>query len=186
MALVQLKGWHGTSTYRAMQIVRGGNRFVFGLGRVGKAAYLWLDGKHSKYLGITWFRQIRDEGRLDPLDTTKHCSVLEVDIEADALEILNTDDDELLEAVQLLGESQGVNVNRTKELSDLWDLFLRSLQKKQGVTYKVLRARVSAPKNSDKYPFPVLRLPKCLAIRDNTVIKAVQSHSVSESEVSSA
>jgi hypothetical protein len=170
-----LKGTHGTTETRAFSIKKNG--FKISLGRVGNGVYFWCDGPYAEKLAEAWWEFCSDSGDYNS-DPEKDCAILITSLNISENEYLDLEQKEIKSQLATLAVTK---LRRPREHADIHavrTLFIRQLETKLRVTFKVIETSVSPPpkRYCEFYPIELLGAPHCYLALDNSciVIEAIR------------
>ena len=161
-----LEGSHGTSSHRADQIKKEG--FRVSTGRGGTGVYFWRKSAYYRELAIAWFKQEELEGRFSR-EPKSACAVIYVEMVVSPDQYLDLEDPDIKDKIDALSKQKNMNVNNSREIASLYDLFVGELEKELGAAIVVTIIRVAPPKNFVEYPIRMLGAPLCFITRDPSV-----------------
>lgn len=144
MAMLSLTGVHGTSVSNANQIKIQG--FKASSGRRGKGVYFWAyksSIEHAKRLGFSWCSRSNN---------ASDCAVLVCSFGCDESIYIDLESLEHKEGFKAVSEAMISNMptkNRDKQafMNQLYDYYVRRLEKMLSVSYAVCHVQVSPPKS---------------------------------------
>ena len=164
LAAIVKKGSHGTSETRAATICTGG--FIVGSGRAGTGVYFWAESPYWTELAAGWYRFALSRRQYDK-EARRAGVIIFVEITVDETEVFYCENAVVASLIASLFRRMGLNREASDEdMARLWDGFIKEMERKQGVTYKVLEKRLAPPpREFCDYPIQRLDAPFAYMVR---------------------
>jgi len=162
-----IEGSHGTSISRASNIRKNGWKMQPGM--AGTGIYFWAKSIYYIELAQAWYRQAKAEERYRDDDNIACCIIL-VHIKCKEDEMLDIETEGVRLNILKLAIEKKVNVKSHKAIAPVFDLYVKRLEEKAGIKYKVLSIKVPTPRKDYfevDYPYNILGSPLCMVVRDN-------------------
>lgn len=161
-------GIHGTCQSIAQKIQS--SNFKISTGRGGSGVYFWRKGRFSSRLSFGWYQQLKDRGKFSGEQDDSYAGI-EVELIVNAGEYLDLEDPEVKEELASLIELKGIDSKSDKRMiANLYDAFVKMVEKNAGVSMKLLTLRVAPPQNFPEYPISALGAPISYIARDSSII----------------
>jgi hypothetical protein len=165
--MLQLEGIHGTTVSRTKKIGKTG--FLSAKGRAGSGIYFWRVGTYSRDLAVGWWRFQSEKGCYGG-DNDTRCAMICVLLLVEDNEYLDLENPELKEQLAELTRQKKPQ-SGTASRAALYDLFIRMLEQKLKLKFRVIGVRVTPPPSRHcSYPEAILGWPFCFMVRDGACI----------------
>lgn len=167
--MITYKGSHGTSKNNVHNIWKKG--FIHKRGRGGTGVYFWLESRYYIKLAIGWFRFSKSKGWFS--ENNPKCAVIIAEMKAEEREILDFQDDVLKDKIINLAEQKGIDLKNKRNLSGLYDLFIKESEKELKTVFKIILLKAAPPPEDccPDYPIMIMGAPLCCSVRDNSCIE---------------
>ncbi len=164
-----MKGTHGTTAARVGNIKAEG--FKPDKGRRGTGIYFWAESSYSRDLAIGWWLY---RNNIDGYqgDNDKRCAIIYGKMEINDNEFLNLENYDMKQAIATRVYQKNKKLNKY-EIAAIYDAFIKKLEEKTGIFFKILMACVDPPAPrfmEQPYPTDVLGNPMCLIVRNSKCI----------------
>lgn len=175
-----MKGTHGTSRSRAMQIQRTGFKASI-QGRRGSGAYFWayINDSMQEYvrdLATHWWLFCQSKGDYSK-DENDQCSVLFVSLDIPENQMISFENHDIRERLIKYGQNITQRLQGTEEekTSKIYDMFVDDFEKKTGIDIKAICVKIQQPKKFNNkrlgyLPLDVTGHPLCYVVKDTTCI----------------
>ncbi len=168
-------GIHGTCQSIAHKIQS--SNFKVSTGRGGSGVYFWRKGKFSGLLSFGWYQQLKDSGKFSGEPDDSYAGI-EVELIVNDGEYLDLEDPDIKEELASLVVSKGIDSKADRrKIANLYDAFVKTVEKNAGVSMKLLILRVAPPQNCPEYPIVALGAPISYIARDSTIINIINVES---------
>ncbi|KAB1443576.1 hypothetical protein [Pseudodesulfovibrio senegalensis] len=167
--MMTLEGTHGTTVTRYRQIAETGFQMPDRPGRGGTGVYFWKSSLHSNELAQGWYNQCYSEGRYRR-DENQNGVIIFASMTLDETEFFNLEDDDTKVKVYKLAQAKGVNTGG--RLAALYDFFIKTVEEKANVAFKVIGKAINPPKPEflPTYNTMILGFPYCYIVKDIDLI----------------
>jgi len=165
--MIAIEGSHGTSVTRAQRVHASG--FHLGRGMRGTGVYFWT-GPYYVELAIGWYNYQRSLNRYNA-DGEPGCAIIIAAISVGDMEVLDLEAEELRDEIALTIKEQGLNTQNKREITELYDLFIKKIEQRLNITFKVVKVKVGIPTGFfPDYPMNMIGAPLCCVVRDTTCV----------------
>ncbi|TGL23147.1 hypothetical protein EHQ46_05785 [Leptospira yanagawae] len=168
-------GIHGTCQSIAHRIQS--SNFNISTGRGGSGVYFWRKGNFSSLLSFGWYQQSKYNGKFSGESDDSYAGI-EVELTINKGEYLDLEDPDIKEELASLVVTKGIDSKADKrKIANLYDAFVKMVEKNAGVSMKLLILRVAPPQNCPEYPIAALGAPISYIARDSSIIKIINVES---------
>lgn len=177
-----MKGTHGTCRSRSEAILMSG--FKTSPGLRGSGTYFWAykadeQEEYCKKLAKAWWSYSNNRGSY-ATEPDKTCSVVFARFDVQPEDVLDLENLEIRERfiayykvthARLMGVEKATNEN-DRQLSNIYDMFIRGLERLTDKKYPLVHVKVQRPKKiEDVLPLDVTGQPSCLVAKETACIK---------------
>jgi hypothetical protein len=163
-----LYGTHGTTLTRTESIIK--ENFKTGSGRAGTGIYFWRKNEYSEILAEGWYKYSLNTNSYSS-DNKKEFVCISVNINVQEDNFLDLEDVEIRDRLtRITFEKKMSNKASKKEITALYDIFIKDFEKELNLKFYVWLIRVSPPSEAYKYPYKILGYPYCYVVNNNSLI----------------
>jgi len=168
--MLSLSGTHGTSATRAFKIKSSGFKTNHGL--MGFGVYFWCDSPYSDKLAEAWWNFYFSNSRYEG-DDNKNCAVLYVEINVEEVVFLDLEQRDIKLKLASTALKRNIRFDDKRASTTLIVQFIRRLERKLNIKYKVIEKSVPTPPKEycRFYPISIIGSPHCYLVTDKGCIQ---------------
>jgi hypothetical protein len=169
------EGIHATTVARLESIRSTG--FVTGplAARRGPGVYFWQKNPYWEKIGRSWHKSAKNKFKAYVGDPDQRCGIIHALLVSPRSRYFDFEADEFKKALFRLAYAKRLTKRIEQEdISDLWTIFIESIEKKSGTSIAFFRVALELPEPGDWFPFRALGNPIAYVVRDPTIISITE------------